>query len=74
MRQITAMMADISGMAEETDVLVEDRNTIFAQEERTVDEICNDGDAEYLEFAGYGTDCCHVHDPCRTSFFGSKKF
>lgn len=74
MKQVNLYLNNLEGDKESTTTFIEDSQKIFAQEGRTIDEICNEGDMELIrDFSGYGSDCCHVRNPLETTFFGLKK-
>lgn len=50
MKQEKILVSDITGKIYATTALIETNSSIFAQEERTIDEICNDGDISMREF------------------------
>ena len=74
MKQENMNLSEIEGDRERTTTFLEETPRRFASEERTIDEMCNEGEMEFIkDFAGYGSDCCHVQNPLRSAFFGSKK-
>ena len=53
MKQEEVILSDITGKACVMNILVEPTQTIFAQEERSIDEMCNAGDAQLRDFTSY---------------------
>ena len=69
MKQEEVMLSDITGKACIMSIFTKPIQTMFAQEERTIDEMCNDGDTQLRDFI----DCNSTNHEHHLTCFSPKK-